>query len=271
MKRILTLFAGFVLALQLQAQVGCTLGPIPQSTLVCYEIGCNTNVNAQLNTVCGIPGTSYLWVPGNLTGQSVMLCPGTYTVIATDACGCSDTASFTINQNPQLFCSITSQAATCSSCPNGTATANPSGGTAPYVYQWNTSPMQNTQTATGLLPGNYTCTVVDANGCLISDSTSVTFTSGISETTSALPITLLQNPVNGQAVFRISTATAARAEIEVFSVTGERVFAFSETGSASGERTITIPLHSLAAGIYNCSITAGKQHGNTKLLVNSTK
>lgn len=268
MKRILTLFAGFVLALQLQAQVGCQLSPM-QNTLVCYEIGCNTQVNAQLNTVCGIPGTTYLWQPGNITGQSVMLCPGTYTVIATDACGCSDTGSFTINQNPQLFCSVTSQAATCSTCPNGTATANPSGGTAPYFYQWNTNPVQNTQTATGLLPGNYNCTVVDANGCLISDSASVTFTSGISEAAGTLPVTLLQNPVNGQAVFRIGTATAARAEIDVFSVTGERVYNFLETGNTSGERTITMPLHTLAAGVYQCRITAGKQQGNVKLVVNT--
>ncbi len=60
--------------------------------------------------------------------------------------------------------SATSTPSSCSS-NTGTASANPSGGTAPYTYTWNTAPPQNTQTATGLVPGNYTVTVKDASGC----------------------------------------------------------------------------------------------------------
>ena len=35
-----------------------------------------------------------------------------------------------------------------------------------YTYSWNTVPVQNTQTATGLAAGTYTCTVTDNNGCI---------------------------------------------------------------------------------------------------------
>lgn len=46
---------------------------------------------------------------------------------------------------------------------NGSATANPSGGTSPYSYAWSNG--GNTQTITGLAAGTYTCTVTDNQGC----------------------------------------------------------------------------------------------------------
>jgi gliding motility-associated-like protein len=39
------------------------------------------------------------------------------------------------------------------------------GGTAPYTYSWNTSPVQTTATASALAAGNYTVTVTDVRGC----------------------------------------------------------------------------------------------------------
>ena len=64
---------------------------------------------------------------------------------------CTTTATFT---NP-----------TCFNGTNGTATAVPNG-IAPYTYSWNTSPIQITQTATGLPSGTYTVTVTDGSGCV---------------------------------------------------------------------------------------------------------
>src|SRR5204863_3385056 len=48
----------------------------------------------------------------------------------------------------------------------GTATVTPSGGSGTYTgYSWNSSPVQNTQTATGLPAGTYTVTITDNTGC----------------------------------------------------------------------------------------------------------
>jgi len=60
---------------------------------------------------------------------------------------------------------------TCSAS-DGTATAIPFGGTSPYTYSWNTVPIQNTSTATGLSAGTYTVIVTDSSGC--ADTASVT-------------------------------------------------------------------------------------------------
>ena len=69
-----------------------------------------------------------------------------------------------------LFISSTVVNATCANCPTGSATATVLNGFAPYTYTWYSSPLQNTQTATGLPSGWYTICVTDANGCSTCDS-----------------------------------------------------------------------------------------------------
>ncbi|HTF05681.1 MAG TPA: gliding motility-associated C-terminal domain-containing protein, partial [Bacteroidia bacterium] len=59
-------------------------------------------------------------------------------------------------------------------CPgdDGTATATQIGGTPPYSYLWNTG--DTTSQITGLVPGTYTCTIVDGAGCTFVSSIVVT-------------------------------------------------------------------------------------------------
>jgi hypothetical protein len=68
---------------------------------------------------------------------------------------------------PGLFARITAETdVTCFSATNGSATVAVTGGTGPYTYSWNTSPVQTTATATNLGPGTYTCTIHDALGAV---------------------------------------------------------------------------------------------------------
>jgi hypothetical protein len=55
---------------------------------------------------------------------------------------------------------------TCPGMNNGTATANPVGGTMPYTFVWSNG--QTTQSIINLLPGVYTVIVTDMNGCTAS-------------------------------------------------------------------------------------------------------
>ena len=56
---------------------------------------------------------------------------------------------------------------TASDCngPNGSIVLTVTGSTSPYTYTWNTAPVQNGPAATGLAPGNYSCSIMDAGGC----------------------------------------------------------------------------------------------------------
>ncbi|HTB31107.1 MAG TPA: SprB repeat-containing protein, partial [Bacteroidia bacterium] len=62
----------------------------------------------------------------------------------------------------------------CNGGDNGSATANPSNGTAPYTYSWSDASSQSNDTAIGLSAGNYTVTVQDAGNCTASASVVVT-------------------------------------------------------------------------------------------------
>jgi len=120
----------------------------------------------------GTPPFTYNWTPGNMTTQAVSnVCAGTYYVTVTDANGQTVLDTATVTQPAAVgntFPSVTSP--TCAGATNGTATAQGSSGTPPYTYIWNTTPPQNTVTATGLTGGNYIVTVTDSNGCSITDT-----------------------------------------------------------------------------------------------------
>lgn len=57
---------------------------------------------------------------------------------------------------------------------NGTATANPAGGTPPYSYQWDDPMNQTTQTADKLCAGTYCVTITDALGNTVTECIAVT-------------------------------------------------------------------------------------------------
>jgi hypothetical protein len=100
----------------------------------------------------------------------------TYTVIVTSGAN-SVTASVVITVNPSPAPTITTVGQVNVSCyggNNGTVHAIAGGGTSPYSYSWNTFPVQSTATAANLSAGNYTVSVIDANGCTDTNTVMIT-------------------------------------------------------------------------------------------------
>ncbi len=95
------------------------------------------------------------------------LSAGIYVVTVTDINGCSVSISYTLTQpvNGVTFNAAVIVNTSCFGYNNGSITANPTGGALPYVYAWNTTPIQNTQTATGLSAQAYTISVTDDSLC----------------------------------------------------------------------------------------------------------
>lgn len=114
---------------------------------------------------------NYNWMPGNFNGQNVSNLPtGTYTVTVEDAKLCTITSTITVSEPTAIILNTGSPDSYCS-LPNGQANVTVSGGVPGYTYNW--SPTGGTNaTATGLLAGNYTVEVTDANAC--SSSAAVT-------------------------------------------------------------------------------------------------
>ena len=89
----------------------------------------------------------------------------TLTNISTNSCAAkSDQMKITIY--PAVTATISaSNSPLCNGGSDGYATVAGSGGTLPYLYSWNTSPVQTTATANNLSAGTYIVTVTTANGC----------------------------------------------------------------------------------------------------------
>ncbi len=113
----------------------------------------------------GVGPYSYQWNPsGGNNSVASNLAPGNYTVTATDAIGCTNSANATISQPAVLATTYSTSDASCFGANDGSATISPAGGTAPYSYSWSPSG-GNAATATGLISGNYTVTVTDSRSC----------------------------------------------------------------------------------------------------------
>jgi gliding motility-associated-like protein len=99
--------------------------------------------------------------------------PGVYNVSLTTSGPCNAPSTIVIPVTI-LGANITSTPVTCNGAGDGTATAQPTAGAGPFNYVWNTLPVQNSPTATGLTPGTYTVTVTAAGACSVTSSVTIT-------------------------------------------------------------------------------------------------
>ncbi len=114
------------------------------------------------------------WTFGASTGIISNLTAGTHIITVADTNGNDTIINAVINEPSALLVSISdSTNVSCYGGSDGQITALASGGTPPYTYQWNTSPVQTCDTATGLTAGYYTITITDNNGCNSSVSATV--------------------------------------------------------------------------------------------------
>ena len=124
----------------------------------------------------GIGPYTYLWNDNNaqITNVASNLDIGTYTIIITDANGCTSSAIADISQPDSLYTILNSTETLCQDSSDGTAFGLTFGGVGPYIYTWNDPNNQSTVTANGLSSGSYSLVVTDANGCTALNSINVT-------------------------------------------------------------------------------------------------
>ncbi len=145
-------------------------------TLTPQNVSCYGAANGSITTV--VTGTkppfTYSWntTPVQTTANATNLPPGTYTITVTDSIGCTKTANASITQPTALATSLSKIDALCNGTA-GSATVTPSGGTAPYTYSWNTTPVQTGATATNLPTGTYIVQTTDARSCTKYDTISI--------------------------------------------------------------------------------------------------
>jgi len=111
---------------------------------------------------------------GGNTNSTGSLCDGSYSLVLTDANGCIENLSYTVNEPVQITGTISSTNVICNGDCDGTATILPINGVPPFTFTWNDLSAQTTSTATGLCTGSYDVTLTDDNGCFEVFTTNIT-------------------------------------------------------------------------------------------------
>jgi len=156
---------------------------------------------------------TYVWNDGPITSQdrADLLASATpYKIVATDANGCKDSVIQLITEPTALAVSvIDTDSASCNGANDGRATALATGGTEGngYLYTWNTVPVQNGATATGLSPNSYIVQVTDSNGCTAPSSAVTIFEPAAIATTMTSDSASCSGFNNGSATVAASSGT----------------------------------------------------------------
>lgn len=180
--------------------------------------------NTAITAMGGTGAYSYLWTDPSGTTDSVVsgLCAGTFNGQVTDGNGCVAFANVTIIEPTELIVAMSdSSDALCNSGNEGWGLVSYSGGTAPYVVQWNDAASQTTDTAKGLTAGTYTVTVTDANGCFKQVSVTIDQPSPISVNVSNVQHVACTGFCIGQATLAVSGGTVGSGYNYLWQPTGQ--------------------------------------------------
>lgn len=212
-------------------------------TITPTQIKCKGDCNgkAKATGVGGVAPYSYKWQDGSTADTLSNLCPGQYKVLVTDNAGDTASAVISITEPANALSATASKTdASCNGSCNGTATAVAQGGTSPYTFGWNTSPPQNTASASKLCAGNYTVTIKDKNGCETTQAVSISDPPPIIADTSTIPANCGNK--DGSATVTVQSGG-----------TGPFSFAWNTTPPQN-----TAIAAGLEAGGYTCVITDAK-------------
>ena len=186
--------------------------------------------------------------------------PGTYTVVVTDANGCTETESYTLTEPDALSLSSTKVDfngfnISCNGALDGEIDLIVTGGTSSYTYSWSTSNGSGlaltAQDQSGLSAGTYTVKVTDTNNCDISDTFTIT-------QPPPLVLTAVLSDFNG---FNISCNAGNDGTIDITAtggllVTGDNyTYAWTQSNGGSGVDASSEDQTGLTVGTYTVLIT----------------
>jgi hypothetical protein len=194
------------------------------------------------------PPYTYHWSTTNVdTAFLNHLAGGAYSVTVTDALGATAVLYDTVRE-PQfqlLLDSLVKTNVLCFGSATGTAQIYAKGGTPAYSYDWSTNPVQHGQQAQNVPAGNYSVTVTDSKGCIVTATTQLT-------QPTALTLALSSTPSSGSN----GTATA---------IANGGTSPFTYLWTPGGQTTPIVT--GLAPGEYQVQVT----DGNSCILVDSVR
>lgn len=212
------------------------------------DASCNTlnDGSIDLTVTGGNTPYSFIWDDAlNSTTEDLSgLTAGNYSVTITDTNGCISNSTITINEPDQIIESIAVTNVICNSGKNGALDLTVSGGTSPFSFLWNDSGNSTIEDLVGLLAGNYSVTITDANNCQTIESATITEPSALVSNISGTDIICYAGS-NGAADLTVSGGTTP--------------YTFSWSNSATTEDISNLSYGNYSVNIFDnnlCSATA---------------
>ncbi|MES1214284.1 MAG: T9SS type A sorting domain-containing protein [Bacteroidota bacterium] len=197
------------------------------------------NGTASVNVTGGTEPYSYEWSNNETTATTSDLAAGTYSVIVTDANGCTATGSYIVTQPSALTATTQIVNNLCYNGTIGSITVTAAGGTAGYEYSLNGTDYQVSNVFSNLAANNYTVYIKDNNGCVVTVAALVTQPTAI--------IITISNVIN-------TCSGSATGAITISATGGTGAFSYSWTGP-NGFTKNSKNLTSLIAGTYYLTVT----------------
>jgi hypothetical protein len=217
---------------------------------VLTDVTCNggSNGSISVNVAGGATPYSYNWTTGGNTSSISNLAEGTYILTVTDANNCNAVKSFAVNAPQPLQINFSSVTSNCSAS-DGSLTANISGGTSPYTFQWDANAASQTSaTATNLSAGNYSVTVTDNVGCttasntvLVTTSSSIIFTTdSIVNSSCTIPGGAIYVTTSGDSISSYLWSNGATSQDATNLIPGTYTVIATDTAGCTSSLTATI-------------------------------
>ncbi len=230
--------------------VDCAMDvPMTVSDTTITNVLCNGENTGSINlTLSDATGAvTFLWSNGAVTQNISNLVAGTYSVTITDD-NTTLNETYTVTEPASaLSVSMSSTDVTVNGGSDGTATATPAGGTAPYSYLWDNG--GTTATISGLTFGNYTVTVTDANNCTITDQVAVNQPGSVTAVISSSDVTC-NGFSNGSATVTPGGGVPGYTILWSTGATTQTI-----TGLAPGNYSVTVTDSNTATAVASVTIT----------------
>ena len=214
---------------------------------------------AVISSMGGPSDYSYEWSDTALTGSAITnLAAGNYSVIVTDITGMQAELSFSISEPEPLSMNATITHAS-SSNSDGAIVLEINGGTGSYDITWEVG-----GDGSALGAGDYEVTVTDNNGCILSETFTVSSVSSTNEIAGLSNFTLSPNPASHQTVITATLDSATDIQVSLISMLGQRNV-LSQVNTK--EFRMELDVSELAAGIYFVELRAGDKLALERIMV----
>ena len=227
---------------------------------------CHSSADGEISISIASPEPVYYEWSNGMAGSSISgLTGGTYTLVVRNAQGEIVADSIIVLESPEPIELSAVVTPVNGNNADGTATVQVTGGTPPFTYEWNTNPIQTTQTATGLTVGSYHVVVTDANGCTSEAEVVVDKAVQSSEVGFEWIFNVNPNPSSGFVYVEMDLKNREDWVLKVLDSAGKVVNEYKAPKGGSSKADLVID--DLQSGIYHVMLQVGDDIVSRKLVI----